>query len=54
MSINRVTSRFCKCGDLSHLSRKFHNLTADGKRYAAEQIASGVDPVKAIKGAKAK
>lgn len=52
MSINRVTSRFCKCGDLHHLSRRFHNLDADAKRYAAELIISGIDPAKAIRKAK--
>lgn len=53
MSINRVTSRFCKCGDLHNLSRRFHNLTAAGKLYAAELIADGVEPDKAIKKARA-
>ena len=49
MSENGVMARFCKSGDLHHLSRKFHNLSRDGKRYAIELIQSGERPEKALK-----
>lgn len=52
MSHNRILSRFCKCNDLAHLSRRFHNLSADQKRLALELINSGIEPVKALRKAK--
>lgn len=54
MSENVVMSRFCKSGDLHHLSRKFHNLTREQKKYAIEMIQHGETPEKALKLARIK
>ena len=49
MSDNGILARFCKCGDLHHLSRRFHNLTGrDAKQAALDLIREGMDPAKAI------
>lgn len=52
MSENVILSRFCKSGDLHHLSRRFHNLTPDARRYAVALIAAGFDAARAIKQAR--
>jgi len=50
--MNRTLSRFCKCGDLHNLSRRFHNLDANAKAYALEAIQNGTDPATAIRDAR--
>lgn len=54
MSENAIISRFCKSGDLHHLSRRFHNLDRDAKQHVIELIKSGTAPLDAIKTAKSK
>lgn len=54
MSENVIISRFCKSGDLHHLSRKFHNLDRDSKKHAMDLIKDGKKPDEAIKTAKSK
>lgn len=54
MSDNGVLARFCKSGDLHHLSRRFHNLKREQKEYAIEMIQNGETPEKALKLARIK
>jgi len=54
MSENTIISRFCKSGDLHHLSRRFHNLDRSGKEHVLELIKAGKSPDDALKIAKSK
>lgn len=38
---NAIMSRFCKSGDLHSMSRRFHNLSKEGRRAALAMIRDG-------------
>lgn len=48
MSENGVLARFCKSGDLNHLTKIFHKLDRDQKEYAIALIQDGMKPEKAV------
>jgi len=54
MTDNTILARFCKSGDLHHLSRRLHALPRAGIRHALDMIAAGVEPEKAIRRARSR
>lgn len=52
MTDSRILSDFCKCGQLHHLSRRFHNLTREAKEQVLTDIRNGTEAAKAIRKAK--
>lgn len=54
MTDNTILARFCKSGDLHHLSRRLHAMPRTGIRHALDMIAAGIEPEKALRRARSR